>query len=74
MFLFFVFKGDIKFKKCKLVGCIGKINFDIFEDNEDNFILKGNWGFIYNLVIFEGFVFVVCLDVIIKFDYDGNVV
>lgn len=37
------------------------------------FIIKGIL-FMYNLVIFEGFVFVVCLDVIIKFDYDGNVV
>lgn len=70
--LFLVSKRVIK--RRKPAGCIGKINLDTFEDNEDNFTTKGNWGFIYNLAISEGFVFAACSDVIIKFDHDGNAV
>lgn len=53
------------------VACVQRFDLDKFEFTEDKFLQKNR---VYSLAISSGFVYAACLDFIVKFDSEGNIV
>lgn len=53
------------------VACVQRFDMDKFEFTEEKFLQKNR---VYSLAISSRFVYAACLDFIVKFDSEGNVV
>lgn len=53
------------------VACVQRFDLDKFEFTKDKFLQKNR---VYSLAISSGFVYAACLDFIVKFDSEGNIV
>lgn len=66
-FVFFIFKYNVLFVK----GYVVKFDLDIFEFIEGNFFGIDS---VYRLVSLLGFVYVVCLNCIVRFSFEDKIV